>query len=76
MNLILYFRDSELELFKGAHKSTLAYKIYLKRNSSNPCFWLDKSAQMGDMLIKKNPDKLFWLGVDAAAAFGFKIVQV
>ena len=37
---------------------------------------MGEGSQAADMLVKKNLDKLFFLGVDAGAAFAPKIIQV
>ena len=68
-------RDGELEIFKNAHKSTLAHKVYLKMNKSDPCFIETNGATFSDTLTRKKVEKIFWLGLDIASAFLAKIVQ-
>ena len=68
-------KDGELNLFKNAQKNTLAYKLYLKMNSSDPCFVEAKEANLADTLAKKNLNRVFWLGLDVATDFLAKIVQ-
>ena len=64
-----------MEIFRGAHKVTLAYKIYLKRNISDTCYLLKRNAGFGSIVNDKNLKRLFFLTADAAKDFAPKITQ-
>ena len=77
MSSPISYRDGELAIFKNAHHSTLAYKIYLKMSSNDSaCFLLGKQSQWGGGLSQKNLDKIFIPGLYEAAAFLPKIIQM
>lgn len=76
MEPCFFDRDGELEMFKGAHKSTLAHKIFLKMNAGDPCFLDTTGPQFSEMLERKNPDKLFWVGIYSASSIMPKIMQL
>lgn len=65
----------EMSIFKYAPKSSLAYKIYLKRNRNDPCFLLKKNAGLGHLAQMKNLKRLFFLIADLAIDFMPKLFQ-
>ena len=71
-----FFEDGiEMDIFRGAPKSTLSYKIFQKRNEKEPCFLLAQNAKFGHLAEMQHPEKIFYLTAEASKDFTPKIVQ-
>ena len=64
-----------MDIFGGAQKSSLLYKVYEKRNRNNTCFLLKRNVRFGHLMNMKNLDRVFFLIADVAADFAPKIIQ-
>lgn len=65
----------ELEIFKGAPKSTLAFKIYQKRNKTKTCFLQEPNAEFGKLWTSGIFPHSFTLASDAAVDLTAKVIQ-
>ena len=69
-------QDGELEIFKGAHHTTLAHKIFLKMKPENPCILIDQKNEMGGLMSWHKADQIFVTGLDTEAAILPKMIQI
>ena len=65
-----FFEDGiEMDIFRGAPKSTLSYKIFLKQNERKPCFLSSHLAEMQRL------EKIFYLTAEPTKDLSSNIIQ-
>lgn len=65
----------EMETFSGAPETTLAHKIYMKRNRTKTCYLLERNAPLGHLMTTGILPRSYMLVADAGTDIGTKLFQ-